>query len=88
MPQMPREVKQVRELLRGLPPEDQLGSLLITIMDLNNDALAISLRLLSALSIISECQGTLSRYKLAGLMRDVADRLERPEISRGNVLVN
>ena len=50
---MPPKVGEVCELLRGMPVEDQLGVLLIAIVQENPGALSVPLRMLSATVTLS-----------------------------------
>ena len=51
---MPPNVKEIHNLLRRLPVEDQLAMVLITIVQANSDSLNVSLRMLGATIKLSE----------------------------------
>lgn len=79
MPTLPK-VAELRAMLHGLPIEDQLAALLLAIIDDNNDALAVALRLTYAIRRLSEQQSAESRFKISEALRDLADKTERPAI--------
>ena len=66
--------------LRNLPVEDQLGALLIAIIETNPDALSVSFRMLNATVRLSKGLSTESRIRLANTMRDRADLLEHRQV--------
>jgi hypothetical protein len=77
MPQMPK-VAELRAMLHDLPIEDQLATLLLAILDDNNDALSVSLRLTYAIRRLSAEQSGINRFRISEELRNLADALERP----------
>lgn len=70
----------VAAALRNLPVEDQLGALLIAIIELNPDALSVSFRMLSATIALSKGLSAENRIRVANAMRDRADVLEHRQV--------
>jgi len=75
---MPRKAQQaIDEVLATLPVEDRLSALLISIIERNPDALAVSLTMISATTKLSRGLSVENRIRVAEAMRDRADLLER-----------
>ena len=68
--------------LRDLPVADRLSALLISIIEHNPDALAVSFRMLNATKALSKGLSVESRIRVAEAMRDRADVLERRQAVR------
>ena len=62
--------------LRDMDREDRLAALVLAIIDADNDALEISLRMLNALLVMSRRQSLKNKFRIGDALRDVADRLE------------
>ncbi len=74
---MPPEAKIIHDTLNGLPVEDRLSALLLSIMQANPNALAVSLRLVTVTAMLSKGLSQVNRFKVSEAMRDTADALER-----------
>jgi hypothetical protein len=72
--------KTIEEVLRVLPVADRLSALLISIIERNPDALAVSLCMLNATTTLSKRLSAANRVKVAEAMRDRADVLERRQV--------
>jgi hypothetical protein len=74
---MPPDAKTIHDMLSGLAVEDRLAALLITIIETNPNALAVSLRMVRVTTTISKDLSPLNKFKVGEAMRDAADRLEQ-----------
>ena len=79
---MPPKAEQIRKLLRDLPVEDKLAALLVSIIESNSNALAVSLRMVAVTAKLSEGLSAANRFRVAEAMRDAADLLEEPRSGR------
>ncbi len=74
---MPPDARTIQDTLRGLAIEDRLAALLMSIIECNPNALAVSLRMVAVTAKMSEGLSSESRFKISEAMRDAADVLER-----------
>ncbi len=78
---MPPNARIIHESLNGLPVEDRLSALLVSIIQSNPNALAVSLRMVSVTAALSKGLSPLNKFKVSEAMRDAADQLERHQLA-------
>jgi hypothetical protein len=71
----PLDAKTIHDVLSGLAVEDRLAALLITIIESNPAALAVSLRMVRVTETLSKGLSEINRFKISDAMRNSADRL-------------
>jgi 23S rRNA C2498 (ribose-2'-O)-methylase RlmM len=70
----------IHDTLATLPVEERLSALLVSIIQANPNALAVSLRLVRVTATMSKGLSNINRFKVSEAMRDAADKLEQHEV--------
>jgi hypothetical protein len=82
---MSRETSRiVHAVLRELPPDEQLASLICAIIERKPQAMSALVSMLAVLGVMARHVSTENRIALAELMRDAADELERRRVKVPN----
>jgi hypothetical protein len=82
---LPPNAAKIRSVLRDLPVEARLSELLVSIVETDSKAVAVSKRLLDCTLLMSRWLSDGDRFKLSEAMRDAADNLEKPLIAERRI---